>query len=104
MGRAAGASGLEGRKEKKERGRAIALGLGLGHFFESLFGPTNGGGKWLSWVGIRPRLKEMGLGGVMGGMGSGCLQLCFRTLFDVLVLIFFTNVRSMQGQFLKKWT
>ena len=26
-----------------------------------------------SWAGIRTRLKEMGLGGAMGGMGSGCL-------------------------------
>ena len=49
-----------------------------------------------------PRLKEMGLGGAMGGMGSDCLQLLFRTLFDVLALIFSTNVGSMQGQFLKK--
>ena len=55
-----------------------------------------------SWVGIGPRLKEMGLGGATGGMGSGCLQLCFQTLFDVLALIFFKNVGSMQGQFLKK--
>ena len=55
-----------------------------------------------SWVGIGPRLKEMGLGGAMGEMGSGCLQLRFRTLFDVLALIFFTNVGSMQGQFLQK--
>ena len=47
-------------------------------------------------------LKEMGLGGAMGGMGSGCLQLRFRTLFDVLALIFFTNVGLMQGQFLQK--
>ena len=53
-----------------------------------------------SWAGIGPRLKEMGLGGAMGGMGSGCLQLRFRTLFDILALIFSTNVRSMQGQFL----
>ena len=55
-----------------------------------------------SWAGIGPRLKEMGLGGAMGGMGSGCLQLRFRTFFDVLTLIFSTNVGSMQGQFLKK--
>ena len=49
-----------------------------------------------------PRLKEMGLGGTMGEMGNGCLQLRFRILFDVLALICFTNVRSMQGYFLQK--
>ena len=30
-----------------------------------------------SWVGIGPGLKAMGLGGAMGGMGSGCLQFHF---------------------------
>ena len=30
-------------------------------------------GSGPSWAGIGPRLKEMGLGGAMGGMGSGCL-------------------------------
>ena len=55
-----------------------------------------------SWAGIGPRLKEMGLGGAMGRMGNDCLQFRFRILFDVLVLIFFTNVKSMQGQFLQK--
>ena len=30
-----------------------------------------------SWAGIGPRLKEMGLGGAMGGMGSGFLKLRF---------------------------
>ena len=49
-----------------------------------------------------PRLKEMGLEGAMGGMGSGCLQLRFQIFFDVLALIFSKNVRFMQGQFLKK--
>ena len=53
-----------------------------------------------SWVGIGPRLKEMGLGGAMDGMGKGYLQLRFRTLFDVLALIFFKNIGSMQGQFI----
>ena len=53
-----------------------------------------------SWAGIGLRLKEMGLGGAMGEMGSGCLQLRFRTLFNVLALIFSTNVGSMQGKFL----
>ena len=52
-----------------------------------------------SWAGIGPRLKEMGL---VGAMGSGCLQLCFQTLFDVLALIFSTNFSSMQDQFLQK--
>ena len=27
----------------------------------------------LSWTGIGPRLKEMGLGGAMGEMGNDCL-------------------------------
>ena len=48
----------------------------------------------------------MGLGELgrckRGGMGSGCLQLRFRTLFDVLALIFFINIESIQGQFLQK--
>ena len=60
MGRADGASGLEARKEKKKRERAIAIGLGLGQQMEMKNGQ--------SWVGIGPKLKEMGLGGVMGGM------------------------------------
>ena len=77
-----------GEKEKKERKWAIALGLSLGQKMEMESGP--------SWVEIGLRLKEMGLGDAMGGMGKGCLQLCFRTLFDVLALIFSTNVRSMQ--------
>ena len=55
-----------------------------------------------SWARIGPRLKEMGLGGELGGMDSGCLQLHFRTLFDVLAFIFSVNVGSMQGQFLQK--
>ena len=79
---------MEIRKEKKKE-RAIALGLGLSQKMGVKSGP--------SWVGIGPRLKEMGLGGAMGGMGSGCLQLCFRTLFNVLAFIFSTNIRSMQG-------
>ena len=51
MGRAARASGLEARKEKKERGRAIALDLGLGHYLGPWFGPTNRDEKWanLGW-------------------------------------------------------
>ena len=65
MGRVAGASGLEPKKEKKERERAIALGLGLGQQMRVESGP--------SWAGIGPRLKEMGLGGAMGEMGSDCL-------------------------------
>ena len=69
MGRAAGASGLKTKKEKKERGRVIVLSLGSGQQMEVESGP--------SWAGIGPRLKEMGLGGAMGGMGSGCLQLRF---------------------------
>ena len=44
----------------------------------------------------------MGLGGAMGGMGNGYLQLRFRTLFDVLALIFPKNIGSMQDQFLQK--
>ena len=56
----------------------------------------------LSWVEIEPRLKEMGLAGAMGGMGSGSLQVRFQILFDVLALIFSTNIGSMQGQFLQK--
>ena len=55
-----------------------------------------------SWARIGPRLKEMGLGGAMGGMGSDCLQLRFQTLFDVLALIFSKNIGSMQGKFLQK--
>ena len=81
-------------KEKKERKWASALGFGLGQKMEVESGT--------SWARIGPRLNEMGLGGAMGGMGSDCLQLLFRTLFDVLALIFSTNVGSMQGQFLKK--
>ena len=79
------------RKEKKEREKVISLGLGLGQQMGVENGP--------SWAGIGPRLKEMGLG---DAMGSGCLQLRFRTLFDVLTFIFSTNVGSMQGQFLQK--
>ena len=82
------------RKEKKEGENAISLGLGLSQQIKVKSGP--------SWARIGPRLKEMGLGGAMGGMGSGCLQLRFRTLFDVLALFFSTNVGSMQGQFLQK--
>ena len=51
--------------DKKKREWAIALGFGLGQKMEEESGP--------SWAGIRPRLKEMGLGGAMGGMDSGCL-------------------------------
>ena len=53
------------KKEKKERKWAIALGFGLGQKIEAESGP--------SWARIGPRLKEMGLGGAMGEMGSGCL-------------------------------
>ena len=70
------------------------MGLGLGQKMGVESGP--------SWVGIGPRLKEMGLGGAMDGMGSGCLQLRFQTLFDVLAFIFSANIGSMQGQFLQK--
>ena len=87
VGKVVGASGQEARKEKKERERGIVLGLGLGQQMKVESGP--------SWARIGPRLKEMGLGGAMGEMGSGCLQLRFRTLFDVLTLIFSKNVRSM---------
>ena len=65
MGRAVGVSGLEARKEKKEKERAIALGLGLGQ----QMGVESG----TSWAKIGPRLKEIGLEGAMGGMGSDCL-------------------------------
>ena len=82
------------KQEKKEKDRTIVLGLGLGQQMEVESGP--------SWARIGPMLKEMGLGGAMGRMGRGCLQLCFRTLFDVLAFIFSKNVRSMQGQFLQK--
>ena len=43
--------------------------------------------------GIGLGLKEEGL----GEMGKGCLQLCFRTFFDVLALISSTNVGSVQN-------
>ena len=46
-------------------GWAIALGFGLGQHIEVESGPI--------WAEIGPRLKEMGLGGAMGEMGSGCL-------------------------------
>ena len=85
-----GYRGLEKRKEKKEREWTIALGFGLGQK------------RWV-WVernGLG--LKEMGLGGAMGGIGSGCLQFRFQTLFNVLTLIFSTNIQSIQGQFLQK--
>ena len=75
--------------EKKEKEWAIALGFGLGQQIQVESGPSQ--------ARIGPRLKDMGLGGAMGGMGSVCLQLHFRTLFDVLALIFFTNIGSMQG-------
>ena len=75
-------------------GWAIALGFDLGQEKEMESG--------LSWTGIRSGLKEMGLEGAMGEMGSGCLQFCFRTLFNVLAPIFFKNIQSMQGQFLQK--
>ena len=68
LGNARHASGLETRK-KKEKEWTIALGFGLGQQMKVESGP--------SWVGIRPRLKEMGLGGAIGGMGSGCLQFRF---------------------------
>ena len=74
----------------------------MGHCLGLWFGLVNGGGKWPSWAGIGPRLKEMGLEGAMGEMGSGCLQFRFRTLFNVLALTFSTNIRSMQSQFLQK--
>ena len=66
------------------------------------FGPTKGDGKWakLGWIGLG--LKEIGLGSAMGRMGSDCLQLRFRTPFDVLAFIFSTNIGSMQSQFLQK--
>ena len=80
------------RKEKKEREKVIALGLSLGQQI--------GMESEQSWAGIGPRLKEMSLEGAMYGMDSGCLQLRFRTLFDVLALIFFKNIGSMQGQFI----
>ena len=57
--------------------------------------------KWAKLGWNWARLKEMGLGGELGGMDSGCLQFRFQTLFNVLALIFSTKVRSMQGQFLK---
>ena len=44
-------------------------------------------------VGIGLGLKEEGL----GEMGRGCLQLRFRTLFDILALIFSKNVGSVQN-------
>ena len=82
---------LEKKKRKRENGPlpwalvwAIVLGLGLDQQMEVESGP--------SWVGIGHRLKEMGLGGAMGRMGSDCLQLRFRTPFDVLAFIFFTNI------------
>ena len=59
---------------------AIALGLVLGQQMKVESGP--------SWAGIGLKLKEMGLGGAMGGMGSDCLQFRFQILFDVLALIF----------------
>ena len=48
--------------------------------------------KGWNWAGIELGLKEEGL----GEMGKGCLQLRFRTLFDVLALISSTNVGSVQ--------
>ena len=59
------ASGLEIRTEKKEKEWVIVLGFGLGQQMEVENGPSR--------VEIGPRLKEMGLGGAMGRMGSGCL-------------------------------
>ena len=63
---------LEKKKRKRENGPlpwalvwAIALGLGLDQQMEVESGP--------SWARIGPRLKEMGLRGAMGEMGSGCL-------------------------------
>ena len=52
------------KKEKKERKWAIALSFDLGQKIEVESGP--------SWARIGPRLKEMGLGGAIGRMGSGC--------------------------------
>ena len=86
---------LEKKKRKRENGPlpwAITLGLSLGQKMKVENGPI--------WARIGPRLKEMGLGGAMGRMGRGCVQLRLRTLFDVLALIFSKNVGSMQGQFL----
>ena len=70
--------------QKRKKGWAIALGLGLGQKMEVESGPI--------WAEIRPRLKEMGLAGAMGEIGNGHLQFRFRTLFDVLALTFFTNI------------
>ena len=70
------------------------MGFGLGQQMEVESGP--------SWAEIGPRLKKMRLEGAMGGMGNGCMKFRFRTLFDVLALTFFKNVRSMQGKFLQK--
>ena len=63
------AIGESEKKEKKERKWAIALGFGLDQKMEVE--------SWPSWAKIGPRLKEMGLGGAMGEMSSGCLQLRF---------------------------
>ena len=59
---------LEKKKRKRENGPlpwalvwAIALGLVLGQQMKVESGP--------SWAGIGLKLKEMGLGGAMGGMG-----------------------------------
>ena len=54
-----------GKKRKKEKEKVIALGLGFGQKMEMENGP--------SWVEIGPRLKEMGLGIAMDGMGNGCV-------------------------------
>ena len=77
--RAAGAQrgGLKVRKREEKKN-------GLGHCIGPWFRPTNGGENGPSWAGIGPRLKEMGLRGAMGGMGSDYLQfdLIFLSLLD----------------------
>ena len=66
----------------------------LGHV--GLIGPQFrlewGSKKDWNWAGIELGLKEEGL----GEMGRGCL-LRFRTLFDVLAFISFTNVGLVQN-------